>query len=202
MADFIDTVPMTKLDAVNQLFQSVGEAPVSSLEITGNAQLGLAKETLNEVNREVQRKGWWFNEELEYQLSPDSNDYVPVPTNAMRVRVSTPEYNQELVHRGNRLYDMSNHTYVIGKAVKVDIVFLLPFDELPESAREYITVRAARRFQKRQTRSRVLHVLTERDESDARAAMLREHNQVRRPNMRESYPVRKVISPGLRRPWL
>lgn len=202
MADFIDTVPMTKLDAVNQLFQSIGETPVSSLEITGNAQLGLAKEALNEVNREVQRKGWWFNEEFNYTLSHDSNDYVQVPTNAMRVRVSTPEYNRELVHRGTRLYDMSNHTYSIGESVKVDIVFLLPFEDLPESAREYITVRAARRFQKRQTRSRVLHILTERDESDAHAAMLREHYQARRPNMEQSRAVNKVTNPFFRRPYL
>ena len=47
------------------------------------------------------------------------------------------------------MYDKVNHTYNIGKALKLDVVVLLTFDLLPEIARRYIAIKASRIFQER-----------------------------------------------------
>lgn len=202
MSDFISTSATTELEAINMMLQSIAETPVNSLEITGNAQIGIAKSILSEVNREVQTKGWWFNEESEYPLAADTDGHVHVPTNAVRLLVSNPRHDRELVQRGDRLYDTVNHTYKISETVKVDVVFLLPFKDLPQTAKDYIAIRAARRFQSRQTRSRVLHALTQEHEMTAKAEMNREDLRSRRDTMHQADAVRRVISPNLWRPTL
>ncbi|MCQ1856388.1 hypothetical protein, partial [Neorhizobium galegae] len=73
--------------------------------------------------------------------------------------------------RGQRLYDRRNHTFEIGKTVKVEIVFLLPFEELPEAARTYITIKAGRRFQEGQIGSELLSNFSLRDEQMALFAL-------------------------------
>jgi hypothetical protein len=53
-------------------------------------------------------------------------------------------------------------------------VVLLPFDDLPNAAKDYITVRAARVFQARVLGSETQEKFTEKDERDAWAE-LRKH---------------------------
>ena len=53
--------------------------------------------------------------------------------------------------------------------LKVSITFLLDFTELPEQFRNYITIRAARRFGVRFLGSREIEAFTLRDEIEAKA---------------------------------
>jgi hypothetical protein len=73
--------------------------------------------------------------------------------------------------RGQRLYDRINHTYEFTKAIRVSMVLLLDFLDLPQAARFYINVRAARVFQQRVVGSELLGSFTARDEALARASL-------------------------------
>uniref|UniRef100_UPI0040473467 hypothetical protein n=1 Tax=Shewanella sp. TaxID=50422 RepID=UPI0040473467 len=53
----------SKLDAVNTMLSSIGEAPVSSLS-SGLIEAEIAETILDTIDREVQSMGWHFNTEL------------------------------------------------------------------------------------------------------------------------------------------
>ena len=73
----------------------------------------------------------------------------------------------DLVQRGMKMYDRIKNTYAIGVAVEVDIVVLLDFEEMPETARRYVAIRAARVLQDRVLGSESLHSFNARDEQVA-----------------------------------
>ena len=61
----------TELDAVNQILSSVGQAPVTTLDLQ-TLNCAIVLNTLREVNKQVQSEGWIFNTERDYTLTPDS----------------------------------------------------------------------------------------------------------------------------------
>lgn len=167
--------PTTELEAVNTILSVIGESPISSLsEGAAVADAVTAQSTLSEVNRAVQSKGWHFNTEKDFELTPVvGTGYITVPSNTLRVDSSGDDFGVDVVQRGSRLYDRKNHTYAFTKSIKTDLVVLLPFDELPETARHYITIKAARVFQSRTVGSDALFQFTVVDERDALAALKR-----------------------------
>lgn len=164
--------PTTALEAVNRMLRIIQEAPVNTLETTNVDALD-AHATLLEVSRELQSPGWNFNREYGYLLPSDLNGEVFLPQNTLSVDSDGQDTSRGLVQRGRRLYDPINHTFNIGKDVKVDITFLLPFDELPETARRLITIRAARAFQASAVGSQTLAAFTQEQEQSAQAAFHR-----------------------------
>ncbi len=161
--------PTSELEAINTILSVIGESPISSTsEISSVADAVIAQSILSEVSRQVQTKGWHFNTDKEITLSPDTfSGEITVSTNCLRVDPAGDDRELDLVHRGTRLYDRTLHTYNIAKQVKVDMVVLLPFTELPQAARQYITVKAARVFQSRTVGSEALYQFTALDEKDA-----------------------------------
>lgn len=162
----------TELEAVNTMLDCIGESPISTLEVTGLADAAKAKATLAEVSRKVQEKGWHFNSETEYPLTRDTDGYITLPTNVLKVD-TTAEFNDyDVAQRGSRLYWKDDHTYVFDKDLEADIVFYLPWTELPQAARSYIEIRAARVFQGRQLGSETQFKFSAQEEADALAAMV------------------------------
>jgi hypothetical protein len=161
------TTPTTQLEAVNVMMSSIGEAPVSSLS-SGLIDAELAETILGNINREVQSQGWDFNREYKYPLVPNSiTKEITVPANAMRVDGSEDTTTEIITQRGTKLYNKVAHNYTFSEAVKVNITFLLGFEEIPEVARRYITLRAARVFQDRTIGASDLHSFGQRDEQEA-----------------------------------
>lgn len=141
--------PMTELDAVNLMLSVIGEAPVNSLEDSGVGEANLAHQILSHASREVQLVGWHWNTEQDYMLLPNQNAYLVLPANTLKVDTSGDYKTNDLIQRGNRLYDRVNHTYEFTAGVTVDLVLMLDFQEMPEGGRNLITIRAARQFQDR-----------------------------------------------------
>ena len=156
----------TRLEAVNAILANVGQAPVSSLEVSGFADVAIAKSLLERVSRSVQKRGWHFNTEDNYELAVNADSKIPVPPNALMCD-PMPSESVDAVARGGFLYDRENHTYTFTEAVDCRIVFYLEFEQLPEAAREYITIRAARTFQKNGFGSAQLDSFTADDEMQA-----------------------------------
>ena len=163
----------SKLQAVNKALQMMGESPLNSLQ--GLLGLGnLAEETLDSVSRKVQAEGWSFNTDYQMTLTRDSTtNQISVGTNVSRVVVDPYEYyDVDVVQRGSRLYDRKNNTYVFDEDLTCNITYFRNFDEIPESARRYINIRAARVFVDRLVGDDGLRTYTAQDEARARANLM------------------------------
>lgn len=151
----------TQLEVLNHVIGVIGETPVSNVNSTHpTAQSALL--TITRVSKQFQLRGWWFNKEECLVLSPNSSGEVIVPSTTLKI--DPVDTRSKLVKRGTRLYDPRNHTYNIGVAVTVDLVLLLPTDELPESAAAYLMHKAAYDF----------YVADDGDEMKAKLLLLEE----------------------------
>jgi hypothetical protein len=161
--------PTSELEAINTILSVIGESPISSLsDISSVADAVTAQSILSEVSRQVQTKGWHFNTEKDFELSPDTfAKEIVIPSNALRVDSMGDDREMDVVQRGHRLYDRVKHTFQFDKSIKCDLVVLLPFDQLPQAARHYVTIKAARIFQSRTVGSEALYQFTSIDERDA-----------------------------------
>lgn len=176
--------PLNALDAVNVILGAIGQSPIDNLPSSSSsttvvlADAVIAENVLHETNRRVQTESWDFNTELSYPIVPDSEGNINVPTNTLKIEPSNdnPEVKGQLVQRGNKLWDRVAHTFTINKTYKYDVVTFLPFENLPESARYYITLKAARIFQDRTIGSDTLHSYTEDDEREARGWLLEQNS--------------------------
>lgn len=176
-------VPLTELEAVNELLKIIGESPVNALEDTEVADASLALSTLRTTSVEVQTPGWWFNSEDNVTVEPDTDKFIRIPAEVLSVDTSGSSSGTNAVHRGTRLYDRSTRSYEFDASVTVDWIVALAFEELPSSARNYVAIKAARRFQARFLGDRDLHQFTEADEYTARVALMDEHLQSSDANM-------------------
>jgi hypothetical protein len=164
--------PLTELDAVNIMLSTIGESPVSSLAADASTvDVSLARQILREVTIQVQETGWHFNTEIGWVMAPTAEGEILIPANCVQIDSSGTSAALDVAMRGNRLYDRVNHTFVFTTSVTVDMIILLDFSEIPQAARHYTTIRAARVFQQRIVGSDALSSYTEKDELRARAAL-------------------------------
>jgi hypothetical protein len=185
--------PTTRLEAVNAILANVGQSPVSTLEVSGFADVAVAKSTLDRVSRSVQKRGWHFNTEDDYTLALNTDSKIQLPPNQLRCD-PMPSECVDAVPRGAFLYDRENHTFTFTKSVKCRIVFYLDFEDLPEAAREYITVRAARLFQRGGFGSATLDSFSADDELFAWADLLADDVEQGDYNMfNGSYSVASIL---------
>lgn len=187
--------PTTELEAVNIMLAVIGESPINSLNSPAVVDAVTAQAVLSEISRAVQTTGWHFNIEEELTLTPTLfGGELQLPGNCLRVSPSAEYQDVDVAQRGSRLYDRRNHTYVFAKSMKVDMVILLPFNELPESARYYITIRAARTFQARTVGSEALYQFTAQDEAMALSALKKAEGITGNHNMfTDSWSVAKIL---------
>lgn len=186
----------SELDAINIMLGTIGESPINSLDAaTGVVDAVTARSILAEVSVQVQEEGWHFNTENEYVLTPslDTNE-IYVPANVIEVDTSPYHREFDVSIRGNRLYDRGNKTYQFSKDLKCDMTILLEFNEMPQAARHYITIRAARVFQQRVVGSETLGSFTEKDEARALRSMRRYEARTGDHNiLTGNYSVMRVI---------
>lgn len=166
-----DVTVTTELDAVNTMLFAVGEAPINSLQESGAVDAVTARTTLERTRRGVLSKGYHFNTDEDFPLAVTgfSPWEIIIPANVLQADPSGSDKHLDLVIRDGRLYDRENHTFSFNgrSTVSCRVVWNLPFEALPEFARWYITVRAARVFQSGWIGDELLNAFTERDEADA-----------------------------------
>lgn len=163
---------LTELEAVNLMLSTITEAPVSTLAVTGDLNVSMAQQILYDTSREVQTYGFYFNTEECYPLARTADNYINIPDNALSLDVSESFRGYDVTQRGNRLYDRENHTYVFDKTIEVDMVLFLSWDDLPQYAKQYITIKAARKFQRRMLGSESLESYTMSEEMEARSQLM------------------------------
>jgi hypothetical protein len=185
--------PTSKLEAVNVMLSSIGEAPVNSLS-SGLLDAELAETILNNTNREIQSKGWHFNTEYNYPLVPNSvTNQIEMPTNILDVDGMTSDDTLDVVQRSGKLYNRMDHSFTFTKTIKVTLKLLLDFEDIPEAARRYITLKAARVFQDRTIGASDLHGIQQRDELEALVDLQEQENGSADYNIFQNYSVSRVI---------
>lgn len=167
------------LEAVNRVLQMMGEAPVNSLA----GQLGLAQQaqdTLTDVSRKLQSEGWSFNTDLERTLAKDSvTKEIAVGSNVSRVEVDPYRHpDLDVVQRGGRLYDRKAKSYQFDIDVVANVTYMLEWDELPEHARQYFTIKAGRQLQEAIIGSSDLSRINLTAEAEARSLFLEEETRL------------------------
>lgn len=167
--------PTTKLGAVNICLANVGESPVSTLDSGLMVDAQIASDTVDEISREVQTTGWNFNTE-KMSVLPDASGNLAVPASTLKADTVDQDQDRNLVLRNARMYDKDNNTYqfATGQSVRLELVTFLDFEELPETARRLIAVRAARVYQERQLGVDSISQENRSDESKAWTAMVQE----------------------------
>jgi hypothetical protein len=174
--DLVGLVPTTELDAVNLLLFIIGESPLASLDpVTAPAAVtsyGDAIRMLRREARALQMKGWSFNTDLCVTLTPAPNGYVIPPTNTLSMRFVGADLNGSLAFRKGYVWDRREQTFVLQRNVQADLIRLWPFEQLPEEARHFVMIRAARKFQDGWLGDDSLHRFEERDELTAWADFL------------------------------
>jgi hypothetical protein len=173
--------PTTKLEAVNVCLTNIGEAPVASL--TGlQVDAQVASSIIDEVSREVQTNGWHWNTEV-HTLSPNISNQILLPANTLRVDTVEKDSSLDVIQRGMKLYDRKDNTYTFTAPLRLHLTVGLDFDEIPEAARRYITMRSSRVFQERTLGSESLSKFNRADEQSAWALLQHEEAETGDHNM-------------------
>ena len=164
----------TELEAVNTILSTIGESPVNSLTGTLPVDATTALNVLDEISREVQSAGWHFNSHYKVDLSRDGDSKIPIGTDVLRVELNA-KYDRssyDVVQRDDYLYNLAKNSETFDQDFTDNsIVYLLDFSKLPEPARRYITIRAARVFHDRTLGANTLHKFSSEDEARSLAVM-------------------------------
>jgi hypothetical protein len=170
----------------------LGRRPVNSLDpadLVPDASFALQE--LRQVSRQVQLVGWYFNSERSVKLLKDGSNRVPLTDDIARVdnakRVGPNTVGVDLIMRvhpvagGMFLYnklsdarDTDPFDFSEVNEVRVDLVRLLDFEEIPDSFRHYIQIRAGRNVQARIVSDPALYRFSMDDEARALQVMQKE----------------------------
>ena len=163
----------TELESINIMLAAIGEAPINSLTGTLPVDARLAQQTLTEINKKVQMEGWSFNTEIDVTLTRDGSKHVALSNDVLRVDPNIHQHPTiDAIQRGLKLYDRLNNKYEFDEDLICTVVYFRTFDEIPEPARYYITIKAARVFVDRLVSDDGLRSYTEQDEIRARAILM------------------------------
>lgn len=150
---------LTKLDAINACLSGIGLAPVAT-EDEANLDLDAATafQVVTRTAIHLQAKGWWFNEESQWKITPDSvTGYIAVPNTTLSMITSGVSRHLNLSIRDSKVYDLDNHTYDLSSLVYTEagssvgyieftLVNNLEFEDMPPVARITATYMARRQY--------------------------------------------------------
>jgi len=163
----------TELEAVNIMLAAIGEAPVNTLTGTLPVDVKLAQTTLEEVNKEVQTEGWSFNTEINVELTRDGSNHIALASNVLIVDPNIHDHpDVDAIQIGLKLYDRKEHTYEFDDDLKCTVVYFRTFNDIPEPAKRYINIKAARIFVDRLVSDEGLRTYTQQDEVRARSILM------------------------------
>ena len=163
----------TELECINIMLAAIGEAPINSLVGTLPVDARIAQSTLNEVNKKIQSEGWSFNTEIDVTLTRDGSNKINLPINVLRVDANIHQHPTiDPIQRGLKLYDRLNNKFEFDEDLICTVVYFRDFDEIPEPARHYINIQAARKFVDRIVSDQALRTYTLQDEQRARAILM------------------------------
>jgi hypothetical protein len=164
----------SELESVNIMLAAIGESPINTLTGLLPVDARLAQSTLAEVNKGVQSEGWSFNTEIDVTFTKDNTTkQISIATDILRIDPNIHQHpSVDAIQRGLKMYDRLNNTFEFDEDLICTVVYFRPFTEIPEPARYYITIKAARIFVDRLVSDQGLRTFTEQDELRARSVLM------------------------------
>ena len=167
MPSITATAKISELDAVNSVLANIGESPVNSLT-ENSVDIGMAVRHLSSVSRELQMRGWSFNTDKEYVLTPNSEDKIDITDDILAVDVDkVDDPKLDVVIRGSYLYNRYDRSYTFSGDIEVEVTWLLAWEDLPPHAQNYIVVTAGIRMADDTESSTISHKFGQEDQLHA-----------------------------------
>lgn len=133
---------ITRLAVINAMLASLGMSPLTAQD-TQHPRYIQADAKLNEIDGDFQNRGWWFNRTVT-TLTQDGGGEVPFASTLLHV--DPVDRSKVYVMRDLKLYNLTDATFTIDADVECNVIYQLPFDELPPLAQVYMKDRARHDF--------------------------------------------------------
>lgn len=168
------------LASVNVMLQMINELPISDdVELAGILEAQLAASVLTETKKEVLSEGWDINKDTNYLFPQDAAGHIVIPANVLDISSS----DGDIIMRNWELYSKSDQTSIFTEPQAMDVTWDLDFNTLTHPIRNFITVRAARKFQARTVMDTNVYGYSQADEEDAYLIARRSEGNTGRYNM-------------------
>lgn len=188
------TTLLTELEALNMMLTAADEAPVQTASQPGHFPLTVAKSVLNDTARTVQSIGWSFNTEYQFPLTRNVDGTITIAPNVLSLDVDDKWSGVDPVQRGSVLYDRKNHRSTFEHDLTGTIILALPWDQMPQPARQYIAIKAARILQARlQAGDGVFSMTAEQEEAALLALQSHEADSADANFLTDSWSVAQVL---------
>jgi len=176
----IDIKATTELEAVNTILDAVLETQVNTITAGNDAVVKSAIGYLNEASRSLQQKGWVFNTIKEYKLTPDASKFIHIPDSISQVTLA----GSSVSIRQRKLFNLTDNTFEFSGVQTVSVVQRLSFDDLPDAARHYVTIKAAARAQDDKIPDNLTYRITQRNVAEAWSGFRTEDTRASASNFR------------------
>jgi Tail tubular protein len=179
----------TRIEAINTMLSVIGEPPVNSLVGVNRADVLIASSILDDVSREVQAEGWHFNTDSKVPFIADS-------VGVLRLELTEATYGIDLVTRDGKIFNKFNlsSTWNVGATIYCTVVYLFEFDTLPQAARHYITLRAARIFSNRMVGDKAHNDYNSNDEFRALITLKEYEGETGDYTMFDNYTIGEIVN--------
>ena len=166
----------TELSAVNAILGAIGQSPVTSLNFT-NPEISFIYNLLRDANVDLQNEGWHFNTERHVTYTPDANGKIVVGNDVLKMDTTDGwiDRTHDVVKRNGYLYDKQSHSDDFSGhsgGIKLDIVRLISYEDLPEVFKRYIIYKASVRAATQLVGNPQLAQLLAQQEAVSRAAIM------------------------------
>ena len=166
----------TELSAVNAILGAIGQSPVTSLNFT-NPEISFIYNLLRDANVDLQNEGWHFNTERHVTYTPDANGKIVVGNDVLKMDTTDGwiDRTHDVVRRNGYLYDKQSHSGDFSGhsgGIKLDIVRLISYEDLPEVFKRYIIYKASVRAATQLVGNPQLAQLLAQQEALSRAAIM------------------------------
>lgn len=144
------------------MLDAIGSAQVSSLSATDtNEEVQKAVNTISDVSVQVQSRGWDFNTDADYPMTPDAtNGQIVMPINATFKGLSERSSYRFATMRQGKLWDRKNHTYAwingtdglssnpdpLNGPLYINILWTFVYEDLPQPIKWLVMAQAGRQF--------------------------------------------------------
>ncbi len=88
-----------------------------------------------------------FTTEIDVTLTRDASNQIALSQDILRIDANIHQHPTiDPIQRGLKLYDRLNNKFEFDEDLICTVIYLRTFEEIPEPARRYITIKAARVF--------------------------------------------------------
>jgi len=136
---------ITRLSTLNTIASYLGMPPLINLvDAQSDPDFQTIDNIIDEVSVTIQSEGLPCNMDHDLPLEPDPvTGEILIPAGAL-LTDPTQLIDNKYVEREGKLYDTKERTFNIGRTLKVDVIWTLEYDSLPQVVKRYVEVVAAR----------------------------------------------------------